>query len=251
MNQTQKLADGSALTQARFEDTHWSVVLSAVDGTSPAAQEAFEELCRIYWPPVYGYLRRDGHKPQDAEDLTQGFFAHIVGGGCLRESYERRGKFRSFLLKCLKHFVCNEVKKQHALKLGGGVAPLSLDLSEAEGGLGFEPADNDDPAKAFERRWAATLLDRAMARVREEYSARGTADLYNALEPFLTDQAERGDYGPAAAKLRMTNGATRTAATRLRKSFRKALRDEVGRTVGSQGEIDGEISYLFTVLQAR
>jgi RNA polymerase sigma-70 factor (ECF subfamily) len=225
------------------------VILPAAGQQTPAAQEALEQLCRIYWPPLYAFLRRQGRTPEDAKDLTQGFFGHLLAGSRLQQVHPAKGKFRSFLLACLQNYVQNERDKEQTLKRGGGYELLSLDLSDAEHRAAPEPVTADDPSKAFERRWAATLIEHVLQSLKAKYAQSGKSELFLVLHPFLTGEAERGGYAEPAAKLQLSEGAVRVAATRLRNEFRALLRSEVARTVGSPAEIDDEIRYLFSVFR--
>jgi DNA-directed RNA polymerase specialized sigma24 family protein len=247
------MAEGNAFagarTEARFDQTHWSLILPAAGQQTPGAQEALAQLCTIYWPPLYAFLRRQGRSPEDAKDLTQGFFGHLLAANRLQQVHPAKGKFRSFLLACLQNFVQNERDKEQALKRGGGRLLLSLDLSDAERHAAPEPATADDPAKAFERRWASTLIEHVLQRLRAKYTQSGKSELFLTLQPFLTGEAERGGYAEAAARLQLSEGAVRMAATRLRDEFRALLRSEVGRTVSTPAEVDEEIRYLFNVFR--
>lgn len=236
-------------TRARFEQTHWSVVLPAANRHEPGAPEALEQLCRTYWPPLYAFLRWQGQSPENAKDLTQGFFAHLLDGDRLRDVHPAKGKFRSFLLACLNNYVQNERAKQNAEKRGGGHIEIPINIPEAESGLGFEPSDPRDPAKIFERKWAVVLLQLVLRQLRDQHLAAGKLKFFETLQPFITGDAERGDYSAAASHLQLSEGAVRVAATRLREDFRALLRAEVGRTVGSAAEIDEEIRHLLHALR--
>jgi RNA polymerase sigma factor (sigma-70 family) len=239
--------NSSDATQARFNQTHWSIVLPAANQLVPGAQAALEQLCETYWPPLYAYLRRQGQSPEDAKDLTQGFFAHLLGGDRLRNVHPEKGKFRSFLLACLNNYVHNERDKQQAEKRGGGQIEIPIDIHDAETGLGFEPSDPHDPATIFERKWASVLIQQVLRQLREQHIAAGKIEIFETLQTFITGDAGRGDYGVAATRLHLSEGAARVAATRLREEFRAQLRAEVGRTVSSASEIDDEIRYLLRV----
>lgn len=237
------------LTEARFDKTHWSVVLPAAEHRSPGAQQALEQLCKTYWPPLYAFLRWQGSSPEDAKDLIQGFFVHLLAGNRLEQVHPQKGKFRSFLLACLKNYTRNERDKQQAKKRGGGQMVVAINLSEAETNCGSQPSDADDPLKIFERKWAAALIDRVLEQLKQAYTACGKPGFFEALHPFLVGDAQRGDYGPVASRLQMSEGAVRAAATRMRNDFRELLRAEVGRTVSSPAEIDEELRYLFAAFR--
>jgi RNA polymerase sigma factor (sigma-70 family) len=244
-------SDTGNSTEARFDKTHWSVILPAANQQAPGAQEALEQLCKTYWPPLYAFLRKQGHGPEDSKDLTQGFFVHLLAKDRLQNIQPAKGKFRSFLLACLNNYVQNERDKEQAGKRGGGQTLIPIDTSEAEERCGIDPADEQDPSRIFERRWASTLISEVLSQLKEKYAQSGKVELFDVLHPFLTGEAERGNYAPAAARLKMNEGAVRTAATRLRNDYRELLRAEVGRTVDSPAGVEDEIRYLFSVFQKR
>ena len=236
-------------TEARFDKTHWSVILPAAKQQAPGAQAALEQLCKIYWPPLYAFLRKQGRSPEDAKDLTQGFFVHLLAKDRLQNVHPAKGKFRSFLLACLNNYVQNERAKEQAAKRGGGQTLIPIDASDAEERCGLDPADHEDPARIFERRWAATLIQQVLQQLKQNCINNGKADLFDTLHPFLTGDPAHGGYAEAAARLKMSEGAARVAATRLRKDFRDLLRAEVARTVDRPAEVEEEIRYLFNVFQ--
>jgi RNA polymerase sigma factor (sigma-70 family) len=244
-----RAAATSGDTEARFGQTDWFLILPAARPQTPDAQEALAQLCAVYWPPLYAFLRKQGRSPEDAKDLTQGFFLHLLSAHRLENVYPAKGKFRSFLLACLQHYVQNEHDKERAQKRGGGQVPLPFDLSDAELRAAPEPAELDDPAQAFERHWAATLIEQVLQKLKARYAQEGKSESYGVLYPFMTGEAPRGGYAEAAARLETSEGAVRVAATRLREEFRELLRAEVGRTVGSPVEIEDEIRYLFRVFR--
>jgi RNA polymerase sigma-70 factor (ECF subfamily) len=231
-----------------FATTHWSVVLTAGQGASPDADAALEKLCRAYWYPLYAYIRRQGRSPHDAQDLTQEFFARLLEGNYIGSVQREKGKFRSFLLAALNHFLANERARDNAAKRGGGKALLCLDEQTAEGRYSLESSAHDSPANAFDKRWAITLLERAFAQVREEFAAAGKKEVFDHLKNFLAEDTSAGDYAAVAGKLGMTAGAVTVAVHRLRHKYRDATRAEVAQTVANVHEIDDEIRYLFAVL---
>jgi RNA polymerase sigma factor (sigma-70 family) len=231
-----------------FTTTHWSVVLAARQEASPDAEAALEKLCRAYWYPLYAYVRRQGRSPHDAQDLTQEFFARLLEGNYLKSVQREKGKFRSFLLASLNHFLSNERARDRAVKRGGGKALLSLDEQLAESLFAQESSSHDSPAQAFDKRWAITLLERAFTQVREEFVTAGKKEVFDQLKSFLTEDTTAGDYASVAEKLGMTTGAVSVAVHRLRHKYREATRTEVAHTVAGEYEIDGEIRYLFTIL---
>lgn len=220
--------------------------MAAADNQSPNACKALEQLCEKYWYPLYAFLRRQGRSPEDAKDLTQGFFAHLLAKDRLQNVHPAKGKFRSFLLACLNNYVQNERERQKADKRGGGQVTIPIDVLAAEDHYRLEPADVQDPARIFERRWAATLIEQVLQQLKAHYATDDKRGLYATLHPFLTGDAERGGYADAAAKLSKSECAVRVSVTRLREEFRTLLRAEVGRTVSSQAEIDAEIRHLFS-----
>ncbi|NLF31999.1 MAG: sigma-70 family RNA polymerase sigma factor [Planctomycetes bacterium] len=239
--------DGRHASSARFGATRWSVVLAAADDRRPTtSRDAMAELIGAYWFPLYAFLRRAGSAPQEAEDLVQGFFAELMDKRALAAVDPSKGRFRSFLLAALKHFVSKRRARGRALKRGGGRVLLSLDALDAEARYAIEPADTLTPERLFERQWALAVLQQVLARLRAAYAADGKAALYEALEPCLTAGAI--DYAEAAAALDMSPAAVRTAAHRLRRRYRDGLTAEIARTVQSPGEVADEIAYLLNCL---
>jgi RNA polymerase sigma-70 factor (ECF subfamily) len=240
-------ADAGPRGAATFVTTHWSVVLAARDQDSPHSAEALEELCRAYWYPLYAYVRRQGHSPHDAQDLTQEFFARLLHKDYLHAVAREKGRFRSFLLVALRRFLLNEWDRSRTQKRGGGQALVSLDTSTAERRYQTEPSPELPPDRIYERRWALTLLARSIARLKGEFARLGKAHEYEQLKGFLT--AERGEinYASIARELRLSEGAARVAAHRLRKRFRELFREEIAHTVSAE-ELDDEIRHLMAVL---
>jgi DNA-directed RNA polymerase specialized sigma24 family protein len=231
-----------------FLTTHWSVVLSARRKDSPQSAAALETLCRTYWYPLYAFVRRQGHSPPDSQDLTQGFFARLLEKDYLKAAAQEKGRFRTFLIVALKRFLANEWDHARAQKRGGGQVVLSLDTELAEQRYQVEPVEGSTAEKVFERRWALTLLDRTMARLRDEFSAGGKREDFDRLKMCLT--ADRGEisYAEMAKSLAMTEGAARVAVHRLRKRFRDIFREEIAHTVAGPEEIEDEVRYLMGVL---
>lgn len=237
-------------SNAWFLTTHWSVVLSARDADAPGCEVALETLCRTYWYPLYAYVRRQGKSPADAQDLTQEFFARLLQKDYLQSVAPEKGKFRSFLLVLLKRFIINEWERSHRQKRGGGCPHLSLAGGAAETRYCAEPADVTTADKLYDRRWALTLLDRVLARVREEFAAAGKAALFETLKPYL--MAEKGGiaYAQAAATLGMSEGALKVAVHRLRARYRELFREEVSNTVATPEEVEEEIRHLLAALSS-
>ena len=228
--------------------THWSVVLSARRKDSPQSAAALETLCRTYWYPLYAYVRRQVHSPPDAQDLTQEFFARLLQKDYLKAAAREKGRFRTFLIVALKRFLANEWDRVRAQKRGGGRPLLSLDTELAEQRYRIEPAESATAERVFERRWALTLLDQTMKRLRGEFAATGRAREFDRLKACLT--AERGEisYAEIAAELGQSEGTARVAVHRLRKRFREVFREEIAHTVSSAEEIEEEVRYLMGVL---
>ena len=227
-----------------FATTHWSVVLAAGQHGSAAAEEALEKLCRTYWYPLYAYIRRRGSNVHEAEDLTQEFFARLLDKNSLADIRREGGKFRSFLLTALKHFLINEWQQRQAAKRGGGKPIISLDELDAEKRYQFEPADIATPELLFERRWAATVLDQVLRRLRARYAADGQTELFEALQPCLTGAEKAPAYSELATRLDTTESAVKMAVHRLRKRYGECLREEIALTVNSPAEIEDEIRCL-------
>ncbi len=230
----------------RFEQTRWSVVVAAGGRESKEARRALEELCATYWYPLYAFVRREGHGADDAQDLTQEFFARLLEKNWLRAVDKEKGKFRSFLLAAMRHFLANEWDRAHRLKRGGGQAILSLDAESAESRYALEPADPVTADRIFERRWALTLLEQVLARLREEFVSVGREKLFEALKQALT--GEKIPYGEIASRLKLNEGAVRVAVHRLRLRYRELIRAEIAQTVATEDEVDAEVQHLFAAL---
>jgi RNA polymerase sigma-70 factor (ECF subfamily) len=205
-------------------------------------------LCRTYWFPLYAYLRRHGYDTHQAEDHTQAFLAGLLEKHGLRLAEPKRGRFRSFLLAALKHFLANEHARAGAQKRGGGRKALSLDCENAEAQYALEPRDELSPEKLFERSWALTVLDRAMARLAAEAAASNKQQQFDRLKTYLTAGKDAVAYHKVAAELQMSEGAVKVAVHRLRRRYRELLRDEIAQTVATQDQIDEEIRHLFSAL---
>ncbi len=235
-------------TPEYFATTHWSVVLTAQQGSEAQAQAALSHLCRAYWYPLYAFVRRQGHAPHDAQDLTQAFFARLLEKNSLAVAARERGRFRSFLLASLKHFLANEWTRARAAKRGGGREILSLDDHDAESRYALEPVENLTAEKIFERRWATALLDRVVARLRDEHVRAEKVELYEALKGCLTLESRAAAYAELGARLNMTEGAVKVAAHRLRQRYREVLREEIAQTVSGPEEVEEELRHLFAAL---
>ena len=234
---------GSPTGGARFGTTHWSLVLKAGQG----AEEALVKLCQIYWPPLYAYTRRRGHGVHEAQDLTQGFFAHILENRAFAGVAPEKGRFRSFLLVSLKHFLDKEWHKQRTLKRGGQQVFISWDELKPGEREALEPSDELSPEKIFNRRWALMLLARVMHQLRKECTAARKGEMFEKLKDYLTGDAGKS-YREIAAELDMSEGAVKVTIHRLRRRFGELVRDQIERTVASPDEIDDEIRQLFAAL---
>ena len=234
---------------AQFRPTRWSLVLSAAgqQGAGSAGQ-SLEQLCALYWRPLYAYIRHQGASPQDAQDATQEFFARLLEKDFLHSVDPAKGRFRSFLLAALKHFLSNERDKARAQKRGGGQALVPLDFAGAETGLGFQPADALTPDKLFERRWALDLLEHSLARLREEYSTHGKELLYDELKTTLTEGRGSVPYAELAARLKSSEAAVKMAVHRLRRRYREVLRAEIAETVADESEVEDELRQVMRAL---
>jgi RNA polymerase sigma-70 factor (ECF subfamily) len=232
-----------------FTTTHWSIVLAA-RGRSPAAEEALERLCRTYWRPIYGFIRRQGVGPEEAKDLTQGFFALLLERRDLEAVRKEKGRLRSYLLTSVKHFLTNEHNRAMAIKRGQGQKLIPLeDLRERER-IGFERAETLPADQIYERRWALTVLDQVLVRLGDEYRAAGNVRLFDQLQKSLTDEPDRFSQADIAHELGMTENAVKQAFYRMRQRYRELLREEIAHTVMVQGDIEDELRHLIAVLRA-
>lgn len=231
-----------------FLTTHWSVVLTAGRSDTPRALDSLEQLCRTYWYPLYVYVRRRGYPPEDAEDLTQEFFARLLRSNFLAEADRDRGRFRSFLLTALNHFLADQWDRVRAQKRGGGRQFIPLEAGTAETRYRLEPADELTPEKVYEQRWARTLLSNVVERLRREYETGGKGALFAGLKECLTKARSAVPYAELATQLNMSEGALRVAVHRLRQRYRELLRAEIAATVADSREVEEELRYLVQVL---
>jgi RNA polymerase sigma factor (sigma-70 family) len=229
-----------------FVTTRWTVVLSAGQKPSPQSDQALEELCRAYWYPLYAYVRRHGHSRENAEDLTQAFFARFLEKNYLEGLSREKGKFRAFLLASLKHFLANEWDRANRQKRGGQATHLSLDWENAEHHYRLEPADLLSPDRLYDRAWALALLEKVIGRLREECAASGRTALYEQARAFLTADQAAIPYADAAAALGMEEGAVRVAVHRLRRRYRELLREEIAQTLSDPAQVAEEMQALFS-----
>ena len=231
-----------------FDTTHWSVVLQAGANDSPQAAEALARLCRAYWYPLYAYVRRQGQSIEDAQDLTQEFFTRLLERQSIRSADRNRGRFRTFLLTSLKHFLISEWKQANCAKRGGGRQIISLDAEETETRFRAEPADNRSPDKAFERRWAMVLLDRVLDQLQNEFTAGGRGQVFEELKSSLIGHENESSYAEIGRRLGMTEGNVKVTVHRLKRRYRELLRAEIARTVDDPGAIEAEMRDLFAAL---
>jgi len=245
MTSRQRPAQSSS--PAEFAATRWSLVLSAQANDSPQSDDALETLCRNYWRPLYVYIRRQGLSLHDAQDLTQAFFARLLEKNFLAAVAPGNGKFRSFLLASLKHFLANEWDKVRAQKRGGGKTFVSLDYETAEVCCAADSGEGA-PDAIFDRRWAVTLLERTLARLRQEYISDGKEAVFEQLKEMLTGEQQSIPYAAVARRLASSEGAVKVAVHRLRRRYRELLRAEIADTVSGHEEIEEELRHLFAVL---
>jgi RNA polymerase sigma factor (sigma-70 family) len=247
-----KPADEKVRPRGRFVTTHWSMVLAAGGDRSGASAEALAELCTEYWYPLYAYVRRRGYDPDDARDLTQAFFLKLLQNDDLTRADPARGRFRTFLQTALKHFLASEWRRATAQKRGGDTEILELDFRTAEELYRIEPASNPNadysPETLYARRWALGLLDSALEELRAEYDRAGKVELFEALKGAVGGEAGTLPYVQLAQELGQSEGALRTATSRLRRRFRDRIRSRVAQTVARDEDVDDEIRHLFAAL---
>src|SRR5713101_8316835 len=231
-----------------FVTTHWSVVLAAQD-RSPAADEALEKLCRTYWWPLYGFVRRQGYRPEEAQDLTQGFFALLLERRDLDVVRQEKGRLRSYLLVSLKNFLAKARRREMAVKRGEGRSLVPLDELLARERADLEPADTLSADKIYERRWALTLLEHVLGRLEGEYRTAGNASLFEQLKELLADEPGHPSQAEIARGLGMTENAVKQAFHRLRQRYRLLLRDEIAQTMAVPGDVEDELRHFISVLQ--
>lgn len=233
---------------AQFNTTHWNVVLVAGDSQHPEAFAALEHLCRAYWRPLYFFVRRTGHPYDDARDLTQGFFEHLLQNKSIAVADPNRGRFRSFLLTSLKHFLAHERERTTALKRGGGQPVISLDELALEERDVLEPADSRTPEAIFNQRWASQQIDAAVNRLRDDYANTGKIALFDLLKDYVWGEHNTFTLAEIATRLDLTEEAVKKSVQRLRQRFRDCLRAEIARTVATPDQIDDELHHLRAVL---
>jgi len=231
-----------------FATTHWSVVVAAGHTESVLARHALETLCRAYWYPIYGYVRRKGHRPEEAEDLTQEFFAQLIAKDHFREADPNKGRFRSFLLSRLDYFLAREWTRAHRQKRGGQFSFVSLDGQSPEEWYQTEPADQETPEKKYLRQWALTVLKQAMQALQTECDAHQKGDLFREAKNLISGERDAAAYSRISKTLNLAEGSVRVAVHRLRQRYGELLRQEVANTVTSEADIDEELRCLFQIL---
>lgn len=230
-----------------FPDTRWSLILRLrAPDNEGSADKALDELCRIYWQPLYAYLRRSGHDPEPAQDVVQGFFAHLLANKGFARPSPPEGRFRQFLLGALRNYLISEARKQAAIKRGGGVDMVPLDIELAEEVFQTQAAEPLSPEAAFDRQWAQTVWTRALHRLREERLARGNVQLFEALKPCLTDEP-RQNHAAVAAATSLSPAAVALALHRLRRRLRELVLDELAQTVGAHADLNEELNYFLSI----
>jgi RNA polymerase sigma-70 factor (ECF subfamily) len=234
----------------RFVTTQWSVVAAAGRRSSPESREALAALCTSYWYPLYALVRSHGYSADDAQDVTQEFFARLLARNDFAAADRTKGRFRSYLSGALKHFLANARDQARARKRGGGRAPLALDFATAESRFSREPAHTDTAERAYARRWALTLLEQVLMQLRGEFIAAGRENVFDRLKVVLSGEKGSASYIALAADLEMTEGAVKVAVHRVRRRYRELLRDQISRTVADPELVDDEIRELFAALES-
>lgn len=244
----QKHSGGPLTCGQVFAPTPWTIVMAASFENGPAASEALESLCRAYWPPIHNHVRMRGYDRHQAQDLTQEFFTRLLRGNAFAGVSPDKGRFRTFLLAALRHFLINEWKRENAIKRGGAVTIVDLDSLDASARNACEPRHGEDPATAFDRCWALTLIAKVRERLRREYEAAGQLERHEALKVHLMDEGGRSCL-ETANQLGLTESATKSAIHRIRRRFAELLRAEISRTVSDPAEVDEEIRHLLAALR--
>jgi len=236
------------VSTSRFHTTSWTLVAAAAVHPDANSREALARLCQIYWQPVYAFIRRNGHDRDQAQDLSQGFFALLLEKNYLLDADRERGRFRSFLLTSVKHFLANEWDRAQALKRGGGHVLVSIDMVEAERWYAPAAMEKTTPESLFERRWALSLVEHVMAKLRAEFMAAGKGDQFDKLSVFLKREPDSARYDETASQMGLSAGALRIAVHRMRRKCRKLLREEITETVSTPEEAEDEVRFLLAIL---
>ena len=234
--------------QSYFATTHWSIVSAASDLSAASSEAALAQLCRTYWYPLYAFIRRKGHSPLDAQDLTQAFFARLLEKNYVAQADRERGRFRTYLLAALTHFLADEWDKTRRLKRGGGREVLSFDAASAEERYRLEPIDPLDAAKLYERRWVTTLFDQVLARLEQEFRDSGKGGLFDGLKSSLLADDSALSHAELGAQLGLSVEVVKQTVHRMRRRYREVFREEIAQTVAGPGEIEDELKHLFAVL---
>lgn len=243
----------SGIIKARgqlFAHTPWTIIIAAGQTNNAASEKALEHLCRAYWPPIYGHLRMKGHTTHQAQDLAQEFFTRLLRGGAFAGVSPEKGRFRSFLLASLKHFLINEWKRERTLKRGGGAILVDLDALEPSVRNACEPHSGEDPERAYDKRWALTLLAKVRLRMQKEYEAAGQLDRHDALKGYLLDGEEPTSYAETSTRLGISESAVKSAVYKIRQRFGQLLRAEIARTVTTDEEVEEELRELIAALRS-
>jgi len=247
MNESYQDTQHPTISAAHFDKTQWSQVIRAADATCEDSSYALQNLCQNYWYPLYAFVRRSGHSPQDAEDLTQAFFARLLDKNYLASADQEKGRFRTFLIVALKRFLANEFEKKHAIKRGGFSTFVEIDQEDAETRYGGELAHHHQPDALLEKQWAMTLIGHVMGRLQAEYTDSERGELFGFLRASLTRDDSAMGYAAIAERLKTSEAAVKMASMRLRERYQILLREEIARTVDSPDDIDDEIRHLFSV----
>jgi RNA polymerase sigma factor (sigma-70 family) len=242
--------EGLSVAASQFRTTHWSAVVRAGNSDSIEAASALNELCQVYWYPLYAFARRQGNSAAEAEDLTQGFFARLIERGYVARADQEKGRFRTFLLTLFRRHIANEWNREHMQKRGGLQPKLSLDAAWAESRYGAEPAQGNGPDVLFNRQWARILLDQVMNRLENDYRISGRESLFERLEACVAQDETALRYSEIAEELGLTEPAVKMAMQRMRARYRAILREEIAKTVVSPDEIDAEIKELFAAFKS-
>ena len=248
MSSNQSEDESGPRTAAQFATTHWSTVLAAGDSASPGSREALERLCRTYWYPLYAFVRRKGHPPEDAKDLTQAFFQRFLEKHYLRDVLAEKGRFRTFLLTSLTHFLANEWDRTQALKRGGDLVILTLDPAVLEKRYCAEANSKNSPERHFDHLWAEAVMDRALALMEEEFRAAGKADQFDALADFVMRSPDEGEYPAVGERLGLSSHAVAVAVARFRERYRALVRAEIANTVDCPADFEAEMGYLIELV---
>jgi RNA polymerase sigma factor (sigma-70 family) len=235
---------------ARFATTRWTMVRTAVDPSDPDAVVALEDLCRIYWPAVFAYVRSKGHSTSDASDLTQEFFLRVLEKGYFEQARRERGTFRTFLLTCVQHFLANEWDRTQANKRGGGQLPLSLDQIGAESRYLLEPRDDLTPEAVFEQQWACSVVQQALERLEQDVRAAGREEMYAGCRELLLGGTADATYAQIAAGLDLTEGTLKVQVHRLRRRLRELVLDEIEQTGATGDDAEAELQHLLRILRS-